>query len=106
MYHRRKLQPFDGVAEEGGFFADAFHQVDLGPLPLRQRASDDDAGEAAAGTEIDPAFGLRRERQELKRVGDVPGPDVGQRRARDQVEMRRDPQQVVNEHIQPGRCFT
>ena len=36
MDHGRELQAVDGVAQEGGFFADAFHQVDLQSLAGRR----------------------------------------------------------------------
>ena len=67
----------DGFAQEGGFFAGAFHQMDGGPCPVGKRAGDDQPGKAGAGAEVDPAFGVGRQGQELERVGDVAGPDVG-----------------------------
>ena len=34
------------------------------------------AGKSAAGAEVHPDFGVRRQRQELQRIGDVPRPDL------------------------------
>ena len=64
-------------------------------------------GKAGAGAEIDPASGLRRQRQELQRIGDVAGPDVRDGRARDQVDVRLPHQQELpTKQVQLRRCFT
>ena len=42
---------------------------------IRERASDDQAGKAAAGAEIGPNPRLRRQLQKLQRIGDMAGPE-------------------------------
>ena len=72
------------MAQEGAFARVALDQVDVKPA-LLSRDGEDEPGKARAGAEIEPGAGLRREVEELERVGDVPGPDVLQRRGADQV---------------------
>ena len=77
------------------------------PGPSGERAGDDQPGKAGAGAEIDPDLGVRRERQELERVGDVPGPDRRDRRAaRSDWCAALHRQQQFDEAIEPRRCFT
>ena len=106
MDHGRDLKVVDGFAQERGFFADAFHQMDGGPFPACEGAGDDDPRKARAGSEIDPAFGVRRQRQELERIGDVTRPDVRDGRTRNQVDMGRNIEELVDEQVQFRRCFT
>ena len=49
----------------------------LGPGPAGERAGNRDAGEAGPRAEIGPDQRLRRQRQELQRIGDVPRPNAG-----------------------------
>ena len=43
---------------------------------VREGAGQDDTGKSTAAAEIDPDLGCRRKRPELKRVGDVSGPET------------------------------
>ena len=52
---------------------------------LGEQARQRDAGKAAAGAEIDPDLASGAEREELQRIGDMAGPDLRQRRGRDEV---------------------
>ena len=51
--------------------------------PARRRRPS--PGKPAARTQVDPGPGVGRERQDLQRIGDVPGPKIRDRRRRDQV---------------------
>ena len=96
----------DGFAQEGGFFAGAFDQVDrrrLAGLRARRRSR---GRESRRRSRDRPSIGVGRERQELERIGDVARPDRRDRRRRDQIDPLRPRQQEFDEAIEPRRCFT
>ena len=64
------------------------------------------AAQAAARAEIDPDLGAGDNVQELQRVGDVPGPDLGESGRRDQIDPRLPFHEQRDEAIQSLRCFT
>jgi hypothetical protein len=66
----------------------------------------DDAGKATAAAEVDPGFGDRGKRDKLERVGDVPGPEMLQRRGRDQIGLGLPLPKEVKIEIEPCLCFT
>ena len=63
-----------GLAQKGGLFAVAFDQMNPARRIVSERAGNHQSGKSAARAEVDPASRLWRQRQELQRVGDMPGP--------------------------------
>src|SRR5262245_12436137 len=60
-----------GFAQEGGFFANALDKMHCDARLVSERRGDDQARKSCARSKIDPAFGLRRQTQELERIGDM-----------------------------------
>ena len=77
MDHRRRAGDARRLAQERRLLGVALDQVDFGAGRVRERAGDHQAGEAGAAAEVDPGPGVRREVEKLERVGDVPGPELG-----------------------------
>ena len=79
MHSPRRARDANRFAQEAGFLGDALDQMNRRTRRLRQGAGQDDAGKAAARSEVDPDTGLGHQRQELKRIGDVPSPQLVKR---------------------------
>src|SRR3954447_14802299 len=105
MYDSRRCSYADGFAQEGRLLGDSLDQMDARPGRPCHGASQDDAGKAAATAEVGPAFGRRSESDELKRVGDVPGPEMRQRRGRDEIGLGLPLPQQCDVAIEPGLGF-
>ena len=63
-----------GFAQERAFPPVALDAMDKGAGNIRELDGDHEAREAGAGPHVDPAFGLRREREELGQIRDMAGP--------------------------------
>src|SRR5437870_5121836 len=74
-----------GLARKRSFFGIAFDEVDPGPRNPAERTSNQQARKPAPGAEIDPDSCVRRQVEELERIGDVASPESRDRRGRDQV---------------------
>ena len=85
MYDSRRCRDAHGFAQEGRLLGDSLDEMDTDVRRPGHGAGQDDAGEAATAAEVGPTFGRWGESDELKRVGDVPGPEVRQCRGRDEV---------------------
>src|SRR3954471_14913151 len=85
MYDSRRCSYPDGFAQKGRLLGDSLDQMDARPSRPCHGAGQDNPGKAAAAAEIGPAFGRWGESDELKRIGDVPGPEMRQGRGRDEV---------------------
>jgi hydroxypyruvate isomerase len=103
---RRNLEFLHRLAQEIGLFANALNEMNLGAGLVGQRAGDRDAGEAGTGAEIDPGLGVRRQVEELERIGDVPGPNDRNCRAGDQIEFRLGVEKEIDIRLKPLFCFT
>jgi hypothetical protein len=63
--------------------------------------------EARAAAEIDHALGISGEEgPELRRIEDVPTPQIDEGIAADEVDPRRPPDQQRGVRLEPGKCFT
>jgi hypothetical protein len=102
--HRRSGQT-GGLAQKGAFAGIALDQIDM-PAELGQADAQHEAGKAAAGTEIEPAPGLRCMIEQLQRIGDVAGPDLVERRARDQILGLLPTLQLCHQDREALLCFT
>ena len=76
------------------------------PRHIRQRAGDDHTRKPGSRAEIDPDSRLRRQRQKLKRIGDVTGPQFWLGGRRDQVHPLLPFQQHSDKAVEPIQCFT
>src|SRR6476660_4625421 len=85
MYEPRRCGDANCFAPKGRLLGDSLDEVDAGARRPGHGTGEADSGEAAAATEVGPAFGQRGEIDELERVGDVPGPELRQGRGRDQI---------------------
>ncbi len=85
MYEPRRCGDANCFAQEGRLLGDSLDEMDAGARRPGHGTGEDDAGKAAAAAEVGPALGRRGEIDELKRVGDVPGPELRQGRGRDQI---------------------
>src|ERR1700716_3165105 len=74
MHGRRQSKLVANLAQERGFLAGAFDQMNRRPGSIRQRAGDRHAGKAPARSEVEPDPRLRREPKELERIRDMAGP--------------------------------
>src|SRR5712691_924495 len=63
-----------GLAQEGGLLRVALDEMHERTRGVRKRAGEHQAGKAGAGTEINPSAGVRRQRDELQRIGYVSRP--------------------------------
>jgi hypothetical protein len=64
------------VAQEGAFAPVALHEVDAHAGLLHCGDAEHQAGKAGSGADVEPGPGARGMLEELKRIGDVPGPDT------------------------------
>ena len=102
----RQCEGFGDIAQKDGFLAGAFDQVDRGVGPIRERACEHKTGETGTGAEIEPDFGIGREIEQLQRVRDMAGPQMGNRARPDQIGVGLCLQQQIDEAIEPAECFT
>ena len=65
-----------------------------------------EAGKAATGAEIEPAPRLRSMRKQLQGIGDMPGPDFVECRARDQILRLLPAPKLVDQNGEALLCFT
>ena len=77
MHAGRRAGDALSLAKEGGLLAVALDEMDHRTWFARERARNHEAGESSAGAEIDPDPRIRREIDELERVGDVARPQTG-----------------------------
>ena len=94
------------MAQEGAFARIALDQMDMRAGPLGERDGEHQAGEAGAGAEIRPSQRLRLDRQQLERVGDMPGPHLGEGAWADEVLDLLPAPELVDQDIELPRCFT
>ena len=106
MYDSRRYGDADRFTQKRGLLGDSLDEVDASAGGLGHDASQHDAGKAAAAAEVGPAFCTGREIDELERIGDVPGPEGGQRRGRDQIRLGLPLPQQRDVAIEPGFGFT
>ena len=84
--HARRAGDAQGFAQERRFLGVALDQMrSARAFDARKRAGEDDTGKAAAAAEIDPGSCMRRELEKLQGIGDVAGPELRQRRRRDEI---------------------
>ena len=76
--------------------------------PARSAPSDgeDQTGKSGAGAEVEPGLGLGREVEKLRRIDDVPVPDLGQGRRPDEVLDRLPAAKLALEQLELLECFT
>jgi hypothetical protein len=77
-----------------------------GPRLPGERTGDRDPRETAARTQISPNAGLGRQIQELKRISNMAGPQLRQRRWRNEIDFALPAQERLYENIEPRFCFT
>ena len=106
MHESRSRGDPQRLAKERGLPGIALDEMHLGTRSLGERAAQHDTGKAAAAAEIDPKFGGRRQREELKRIRHVTGPDMRQGRWRDQIGLGLPLHQQFDKAIQARLCFT
>ncbi len=94
------------LAQERRLLGIAFDEVNLGPFGLGEGTGDNQAGEPAAGTKVDPSAGMWRERQELQRIGDMARPQFRFGRGGDQIDAALPVEEKRDEAIEPRFCFT
>ncbi len=94
------------IAQKLGLFLSAFNQMDLRPRNVGERAGKYEAGKSGAGAEVHPYFCLRQQISKLQQISNVPRPQTGDRRSRNQVGVLLPLQQQRHEVIQPPECFT
>ena len=85
MYEPRRCGDANCFAQKGCLLGDSLDEMDACAWGPGHGAGEHDAGKAAAAAEVGPALGGWREVDELKRVGDVPGPELRQGRGRNQI---------------------
>jgi len=71
-----------------------------------ERTGDRDPRETAARTQISPNAGLGRQIQERKRISNMAGPQLRQRRWRNEIDFALPAQERLYENIEPRFCFT
>src|SRR5690348_1314258 len=107
MMHRGgQAERLDHLAQERGLLALALDQMHGGAWLTGEHASENEPGEAAAGADVEPSPGARREIDELERVRDMAGPDLADRGGADQVRMALRREEELDEAIEQGSCFT
>ena len=96
----------DCFAQEGRLFGAAFDQMHVRPRYVGERAGEHDPRKPCPGAEINPDSRLRCERQELKRIGDVAGPQFWLGGRGDQVHPLLPLEQYGDKAVEPVQCFT
>jgi hypothetical protein len=72
----------------------------------RKRTGNHQTGEAAPRPKVDPNLGIRREVEQLQRIGDVPRPEMRHCGWRNQVRGPLPPQQKPDKPVEAVQCFT
>ena len=91
------------LAQERGFSRIRLDQLDAGHTENRQ----DEPGQAGAAAEINHApRAIGDERLQLRRIEDVPTPQIDEGIAADEVDPRRPTDQQSGVRLEPGKCFT
>src|SRR5215831_20021712 len=106
MYHAGGRRDADRLAQKGSLLGVSLDQVDGRTWRLRQCASQDHAGKAATTAKVDPDFCGGGQREKLQRVGDVPGPQMRERRWSDQIGLRLPFPEQLEIAVKPRFCFT
>ena len=95
-----------GLAQKRRLLADALDQVNFRTFGVRKCAGDDDPGKAGARSEVGPDFSVGGQIQELQRVGDMPRPDHRDVERAIRFVCFCQVDQVLDEAVEPRRCFT
>ena len=91
------------LAQEGAFPRIRLDQLDAGRAENRQN----ETWKAGAAAEIDHApRAIGDERLQLRRIEDVPTPQINKGIAADEVDSRRPTDQQSGVRVEPGKCFT
>jgi hypothetical protein len=101
--HRRRTGDACRLAQEGAFAGIGLDQRH----PRHPHHRQHEAGESSAAAEIDEAAGAGRdERQELRRIEEMPAPEIIQRARSDEVDAPRPLPQQRGIGFEPRQCFT
>src|SRR5215467_12956961 len=106
MHACRRLGEALSLAQECGLFGIAFNEMDMSTGTARQRAGNDQTGESAARTEVDPDAGFRGEVEKLEGIGNMPHPEVRNRGRRDEIGGPLPSEQKRDEAIEALQGFT
>ena len=106
VYGRRRLGDPRGFAQEAGLLCIALDEMHHGAGRVRKRACQHQAGKPGAGTEVDPGAGVRRQRDELQRIGYVSRPHVTHAGIGNQIADALPFQQQLDKSIEALRRFT
>ena len=103
---RRRAGGARRFAKKSAFPPVALDAMDDGAGDIGELDGDHEARKAGAGAHVDPAFGVRREREELGGIGDVAGPDRREGRVGDEVGLVPPAVEQGDEGRQALLCFT
>jgi hypothetical protein len=101
--HRRRAGDACRLAQEGAFAGIGLDQHNPRHSQYRQH----EAGKPGAAAEIDKAPGAGRdERQELRRIEEMPAPEIAERARSDEVDPPRPLREQRGVGLEPRQCFT
>jgi hypothetical protein len=94
------------LTQKSGLFLVALHKMHSRPGVLGESAGNRHSRKSTARPKVDPLPCVPCQRKKLKRVGDMPRPQMRYRRRSDEMSGLLPPQEQIDEALEAGECFT